>query len=251
MKMPIFLKRASWWMRSRGVLFLSVFLLFMGALLVGFIVLKWFSQYQSFASLPLWLAVASTFFAAISSVASWIQAVEIQRQRESVERPYVIAYFDGSSRGTLYFVIENRGNASALDVKVTFDDPAPVDFAGRSLNTISLFQKPISFLPPGKMYRQVVDVGHRLLADDRPTEYKAEVSYTSEFGRPFIEMFEYNLAYLKQATVPPKTTEENLEDIAARLKEIKDILNGARGINSFLVETPEQMEERIARIDPK
>ena len=244
-----FLNRVLWWLRSRAVLFLSSLLLFTGALLVVFVVLERFSQSRSFASLPLWVAATSTFFAAISSVASLIQAAEAQRQRESVERPYVIAYFEGDSRGTVVFVIENRGNSPAFNVEMKFIGPAPVDFAGRPLNTISLFQKPVSLLPPGKMHKQFIDVGYKLLADGKPTRYKVEITYSSAFGQAFEEIFEYDLAYLKQATVPPKTIEENLAEIAAHLKEIGEVLKSVRGINSLLVETPEQFNERIAKID--
>ena len=247
--MAKFLKRVLWWLRSRAVFFLSSLLLFTGALLVAFVALERFPQSQSFTSLPLWIAATSTFFAAISSIASLTQAVEAQRQRESMERPYVIAYFEGDSRGAVFFVIENQGNSPAFNVEIKFEGPAPVDVAGRPLNTISLFQKPISLLSPGKAQRQFIDVGHRLLAEGKLTQYKVKVTYWSAFGRDFGETFEYDLAYLKQATVPSKTIEENLAEIAAHLKEIEGLLKSVRGINSLLVETPEQFNERIAKID--
>ena len=99
--------------------------------------------------------------------------------REAQERPNVIAYFDPAANGVIYFVVNNSGNSPAVNVEVRFDDPAPIDFANRPLDQVSLFQKPITFLPPGQQFRQLVDVGHKLLADDRPTVFRTTVLYES------------------------------------------------------------------------
>jgi hypothetical protein len=61
----------------------------------------------------------------------------------------------------------------------------------------------------------------------------------------FDESTDFDLEYLKQAKLPGKTVEENLEDISKQLKDLTEIFKNARGMNSFLVETPIEYETRL------
>jgi hypothetical protein len=215
---------------------LGVSVLFTWFLVTGF------SESQT--TITIGIAAVSAVFAAISSIAGLMQATEAQRQRENQERPYITAFFEGTNRGGLYLEIQNAGNSPAIDVTFKFE-PEPIDFAGRKLSEVSLFQKPISFMPQGKTYRQLIDVGHKFLAEGKPTKYRIKIIYSSVSGQMFDESTDYDLDYLKQSTLPGKTTEENLEDISNQLKDITGIFKSVRGMNSFHIETPDEYHTQI------
>ncbi len=61
----------------------------------------------------------------------------------------------------------------------------------------------------------------------------------------FDENTDFNLEYMKQSTLPGKTTEENLEDISKQLKDLTEIFRSTRGMNSLLVESPSEYETRL------
>lgn len=226
---------------KRGIFVVAVLLLAVSVLFTWFLVTG-FSESQ--ATISIGIAAVSAIFAAISSIAGLMQATEAQRQRENQERPYITAYFEGTNRGGLYLEIQNAGNSPAVDVTFKFE-PEPIDFAGRKLSEVSLFKKPISFMPQGKAYRQIIDAGHRFLADGKPTKYQIRIIYNSLSGQMFDENTDFDLDYLKQSTLPSKTTEENLEDISKQLKDLTEIFRSTRGMNSFLVETPSEYETRL------
>ncbi|KAF0107754.1 MAG: hypothetical protein FD146_1385 [Anaerolineaceae bacterium] len=229
---------------KRGISVIAVLLLAVSVLFTWFLVTG-FSESQ--ATITIGIAAVSAVFAAISSIAGLMQATEAQRQRENQERPYIAAYFDGTNRGGLYLEIQNAGNSPAVDVAFKFE-PDPIDFAGRKLSEVSLFKKPISFMPQGKAYRQIIDAGYRFLADGKPTKYQIRIIYSSVSGQMFDENTNFDLEYLKQSTLPGKTTEENLEDISKQLKDLTEIFRSTRGMNSFLVETPSEYETRLQSI---
>lgn len=235
------LKHAWQEIAKRGIFVIAILLLSISVLFTWFLVTG-FSQSQTIIAVG--IAAISALFAAISSIAGLMQATEVQRQRENQERPYVTAFFEGTNRGGLYLEIQNVGNSPAVDVTFKFE-PEPIDYAGRKLSEISLFQKPISFMPQRKAYRQIIDLGSKFLAEGRPTKYRVRIVYSSVSGQLFDESTNFDLDYIKQSTLPGKTTEENLEDISKHLKDITDILKSARGMNSFLVETPDQYHARL------
>jgi hypothetical protein len=232
------------WISKRSILFVTLLLFGVGVLLILLLVTG-FSQTN--IAITLGIAATSAFFAAISSIASLLQAVEIQRQREAQERPYVTVYFDASNRGFMFFIIRNSGNSPAIDVTFKFD-PAPIDHAGRPLTQISLFQKPISFLPPGKHYKQLLDASHRFLAEGKTTKYKVTVIYSSTSGELFKEVTEFDLSYMRQSNLPGKSVEENLEDISKHIKDLNALLGSVKGWNALLVETPEQNQKKITKM---
>lgn len=229
---------------KRGIFVIAVLLLAVSVLFTWFLVTG-FSESQ--ATIVIGIAAVSAVFAAISSIAGLMQATEIQRQRENQERPYITAFFEGTNKGGLYLEIQNAGNSPAVDVTFKFV-PDPIDFAGRKLSEVSLFKKPISFMPQGKAYRQIVDVSHKFLADGKPTKYQISIIYSSVSGQMFDESTDFDLEYLKQSTLPGKTIEENLEDISKQLKDLTEIFRSTRGMNSFLVETPNEYETRLQAI---
>lgn len=226
---------------KRGIFVIAILLLSISVLFTWFLAAG-FSQSQT--TVAIGIAAISALFAAISSIAGLMQATEVQRQRENQERPYITAFFEATNRGGLYLEIQNAGNSPAVDVTFKFE-PEPVNHAGKKLSEISLFQKPISFMPQQKTYRQIIDSSFKFLAEGKPTKYRIRIVYSSVSGHLFDEVTDFDLDYLKQSTLPGKTTEENLEDISKHLKEVTDILKSARGMNSFLVETPDQYHVRL------
>ena len=241
------LKHALQWLARRSAIVVALLLIAAATLLIWFLA-SGFSANAATASIG--IAAISALFAAISSIASLLQAVEAQKQRESQERPYVITDFDAGSNRLIYFVIQNSGNSPALNTKIQFD-PAPVDYSGRRLNQVSLFEKPISFLSPGKTFRQLVDVGHKLLADGKPTKFRVSISYESIHGEIYRDSTEHDLAYLKQATAPGRSIEDNLGAMSEELKKLVTLLDSVRGrgfANSILVESPEEHEARLQQL---
>ena len=83
-------------------------------------------------------------------------------------------------------------------------------------------------MPQGKAYRQIIDAGNKFLADGKPTKYQIKIVYNSVSGQMFDESTDYDLDYLKQTTLPGKTTEENLEDIAKQLKDLTGAFKNSR-----------------------
>jgi hypothetical protein len=207
-------RNVAYWLSRRSTLVIAILFLALGVL-VAYFLATGFSSQQAQAIVG--IAAVSAFFAAVSAVANLLQAVEVQRQRELRERPLVTAYFEGSSKAAVYFVVENSGNSPALDLSLRFE-PAPTHFSGRTLDQDSTFARPIPFLPAGKSLRQIIDAGHRFLAEGRPTRFSVALAYSGIQGSSYSDKFDHDVEWMKQATVPEKSIEDHLEEIAKILK---------------------------------
>jgi hypothetical protein len=225
-----------------GIFILTVLIIGIGVLLIWFIT-SGFSS--SAAEATIGIAAISAFLAAVSSIANLLQAVETEKQRRNQERPYVSAYFDASSNSAIYFTVQNSGNAPAVKVKIKID-PTPIDFAGRKLNEVTFFSQPIGFLPAGKFVRQMVNIGHKFFEKEKTAIYEIEVEYFSTYGERFTEKLIHNLEYLRQTTVPGKTTEENLSELVKEIKEIKTEFIRIINFGAILSESPQEQAERLA-----
>ena len=244
MKTKSRIKRTLQWISRRSVFVITV-LLFAVVILLFWFLSAGFSPTNEQAIVG--IAAITAFLAAVSAIATLLQAVEVQKQRENLERPYVTAYFDGTSSGAISLVIENSGNSPALDVTFIFD-PSPVDFAKRPLNEVSLFSSPISFLPAGKVIRQIIDAGYRFLEEGKPTKFSIAIKYSSIFGDRFNDNIDHDLEYLKQATLPGKTVEDYLKKISEELERLTLHIKNAQGSTSFLVETPAEYSSRMQQL---
>lgn len=241
------IKRMLHWLSKRSVFFVTA-LLFIIVVILFWYMSAGFSPNNE--KIIIGIAAVSAFLSAISAISTLLQAVETQKQRENLERPYITAYFDGSSSGALFFVIENSGNSPAEDVTFKFT-PSPVDYAGRPLNEISLFSNPISFLPNGKVIRQIIDASYKFLEDGKPLKYEVKIKYYSAFGDSYNECIEHDLEYLKQATLPRKTTDDYLKDISTKLGELSSLIRKAQGTNSFIVESPSEYPSQLIMLQNK
>jgi hypothetical protein len=229
---------------ARRTAFLIAILLFgFGIFLIWFLTV---GQSNNLNQVAFGVAAISAFFAAVSAIATLLQAVEIQRQREAQERPYIIAYFEGTTNGAICFTIENVGNSPAYDLEIKFKS-APIDFAGRPLNQISLFAKPITFLPASKSLRQIIDAGYRFFAEDKPTKFPVSIVYKSVYGDIFTENIEHDLEYLRQATLPGKTLDDHIKEVAEQLTKIAQVLEKVNSNNSRLVEILDKSQKKTTK----
>ena len=104
MKIQKRIKKILHWISKRSLFFVTV-LLFAVAILLFWFIIAGFSPDNE--RITIGIAAITAFLAATSAIATLLQTVEVQKQRENLERPYVIAFFDGTSSGGIYFVIEN------------------------------------------------------------------------------------------------------------------------------------------------
>lgn len=226
MKIKYFLQ----WLARRSEILLTLLLLG-GAIVVIWVLITGVTIDEKATVI---IAAISIFFAAISAFASLLQVVEAQRQREDNERPNVISYFEASNNGAFYFVIENIGNSPSYDLKIQFT-PSPIDYAGRSINDISLFKNPITFLPPSKPIRQIVGATFLFFENNKETNFHNMLNYKSVTGKTFNEEIIHDLEYLRHVTLPGKVTNDYLKEISENLKELN---KGISKLTSMPQKTP-------------
>lgn len=199
---------------------------------------------------PTWVVIGvaalSAFFSAVSAIAALVQASEAQKQREMSERPNVAVYFDTTWAGIAYLVVTNMGNAPAINVKIRFD-PGFDLHSGASVNELSLFQNPISFLPPGMTYRQFIDASHKFLEEGKPTYFKAHVEYETVLQETVTESLDFNLEYLRDTHLPDKPVEGHLAEIGKKLGELNKTFQSVKHGGSIWVEAPEEFAQRMQR----
>ena len=75
----------------------------------------------------------------------------------------------------------------------------------------------------------MVGVGHQFLAQDKPVNFAVGVEYSSSYGEIFKEKLTQNLEYLRQTTVPGKSTEEHLGEITKVLTDINWTFDKVKG----------------------
>lgn len=203
------------WLGRRLHILLSLLLLIVLATIVWLTFVGISPETQGIAN---GIAMLAAVFAAISAYASLAQVVEQQKASERLDRPYIQAYFQDESTGLITFVIENVGNSPAYNTRIQFN-PSPVDFHERPISEVSLFSVPIQFIPPGKRYRQILEMGFTFFEKRRPTEYEVAISYSSALRQNYAEKIKFDLAYLQQANVAPKDIEGYLKDLSETSKK--------------------------------
>lgn len=211
MKIKLFFQ----WLARRSTLLITA-LLFGGAIFLIWVLVAGVSFNDKTTTI---IAAISIFFAAVSAFANLLQAVEVQRQREDQERPYIIVYFEATNNGAFYCVIENVGNSPAYDLRIKFN-PSPIDHADRPLNEISLFANAITFLPAGKSIRQIIGATFRFFENNKSIKFSVNITYKSVYGELFSEPVEHDLEYLRQTTLPGKLTNDYLKEIGDQMKDI-------------------------------
>lgn len=230
------------WFARRSVIVVSAFIFAIGGLLIWFI---FDNSIHTTEWIIIRVAAITAFFSFISSISTLLQAVETQKQREDLERPYVTGFFEGTSNGAMCFIINNSGNSPAQNIRIKFD-PSPIDFAGRPLQSISLFSNPITFLPEGQIIRQIIDSSFRFFEEGRQTKFSITIKYQSVFGNLYRETIEHDLEYLKQTTLPRKTTDDYLKNISNQIEKLTNTIKEIQRSKSFPIvlrdDNPDQSE---------
>lgn len=229
------------WLKKRGIVFVA----FMIYLIPIFFIWGFLNQFSiSEPVTTIAIAAWSALFAALGSFATLLQAIEMQKQRENFERPYVLIHFDIRNDGAIYLAVENFGNTPALNITIDFTPPI-IDHRGRSVQGLSTFQKPIRFMPPKNILKQFIGVGHDFLSQGKDVNFIINVCYESPQGGSYREAHQIDLSYLRETTRPPKTLEEQLESLNKSITDLAGIFKSVKGYQALLVETPEQQRSRI------
>jgi len=160
------------------------------------------------------IVVLSTALIAISSLGTYMQAVEMRRQRESAERPDVAVYFQPTNR-LMYCIIHNLGNLAVTNVRIHFK-PSPVLHDGRKLEDLSLFAKSIPFLPPKEKYWRHLGASPDVIQRNREP-FEIIVEYQSSEGKTFKNRFIVDFAIMSEANDPELSISSQLAIMSARL----------------------------------
>ena len=225
---------------QNAVLLVTLFAIIVSLLFIVLILNS--PELESAVEVSITIAGLSTFFAAVSAFAAMISVVELKQQRESQERPYVLAYFDVEQGNAIDFKIENIGASPAIDVEVIFNPPF-VTAKGLDLNTLSFTKQPIRLLAPGKGVRRSVGPGPEILRGE--TKYRCVVRYLSISGKMYSESSEGDLAYLAGAHVPRKSISEVLGEMGKQLEAISASIGKVESQGAWRVESPKENERRI------
>jgi len=165
------------------------------------------------------ILVLSTTLTAVSSVATYMQALEARRQRENTERPEVAVYFQAAGNHLMYCIIHNLGKLPARNVSVRFD-PSPVRNDGKLLQDQSLFAKSIPFLPPNEKYWRHLAPSHTALQMN-PNPFKIHVEYSSSEGVSFTDDFIVDLTIMAEANDPEPPIAHQLGKITNSLDALR------------------------------
>ena len=166
--------------------------------------------------------VLSTVLTAISSIGTYMQAVEARRQREEIERPLVNIYFKPEG-GLLNCAMQNFGTLAARNIEVKFN-PSPIRYTDDALSDTSLFATPYSFLPPRASYHVVMGASHSTLELNQDV-FEVHVSYESMQGKKYSEITVVNFGSLSDVKRPPPPIEDTLVAIKDELAKLNKSLS--------------------------
>jgi hypothetical protein len=198
------------WLRNDLLFLLAIMLITAAVIILAF--------FDNATQAAFGLLTLSTVLTAISSIATYMQALEARRQRENAERPEVAVYFQPTNR-LMYCIIHNLGKLPARNISVRFD-PSPVRNDGKALQDQSLFAKPVPFLPPNEKYWRHLAPSPTALQMN-PNLFKIHVEYFSFEGVRYTDDFVVDLTIMAEANDPEPS-------IAYQLGKINDSLDALR-----------------------
>lgn len=141
-------------------------------------------------------------------------------------RPYVVVNLitDGIS---IYAVLKNSGNRSALNVDISFDPPLS-ELGDSKFDHQNVLKQ--SFMPPGREVRAMVtSTVYRLQEYDEPSiETTASVSYEDEEGEAYEESYPISLIISRRQVMQPKSVSLLLDNISDSLDETTDEIQKLR-----------------------
>jgi len=146
-------------------------------------------------------------------------------------RPYVVANVvtDGIS---IYAILKNSGNRSALNVDIEFDPPLSKFGKDSTFDHQNVLEQ--SFMPPGREVRSMVtSTVYRLQAADEPSIYTtASISYEDEEGETYEEEYPIGLILSRNQIMQPKSVSRLLDDMADSLEDTNDEIEKLRKLVS-------------------
>jgi hypothetical protein len=176
------------------------------------------------------ILILTTTFTGIGSIATFIQAAEIQRGREEGERPEIAVYMKPQNM-LMYCVVENLGKLPARDITITFN-PSPIKQDGGLLQDISLFSNKIPYLPPNEVYRRHLGASPAVLELNKKP-FEIIIQYNSTSGKKYKDSIVIDLSVLADANHPASTIQEELATMSKYLKQIVQVLEASTDDNSF------------------
>ena len=170
------------------------------------------------------LGVLLTAFGAFATIQ------QMRKEEAERRRPWVLVDFPATSKGAIYFVVQNVGQGLARNVLVWFDT-SPIDYKGRKLAELKFVQNPIPILlsqerrvhvlqttTPAGMYKEGI-----------PKQFVATVSYEGDHGfREPGQSFPFQFENLTELTLPRATVEERLDEIKEQLKDLVTAVGNVR-----------------------
>lgn len=136
-----------------------------------------------------WATAGTMVVLAVSGIIAFVQLGQARKLRKEQTRPYVILDFE-SQQSLLDLVIQNIGSTPASDVEFGFDPKIASSFDGSGRPDRAdwfILKEGIPFLPPGREYRLLLDVGHQRAKTDLPNRYEVRVTYRDRAGKRFSE----------------------------------------------------------------
>ena len=109
----------------------------------------------------------------------------------SIRKPEVIIDFI-VEEGMLDVCLRNVGDSSAYRVRTVFDKPFYGLGGEKLISRMQIFRE-VAFMPPGKEFRQFVDVLGRYSKRREPMRLKATVSYRDRAGNRYEDTMAHDL----------------------------------------------------------
>ncbi|MHB1006189.1 MAG: hypothetical protein ACYC3S_11180 [Chloroflexota bacterium] len=192
-------------------------------------------------------SVIATYFAAIGAIGTLMTVLIMAAERLDRNQASMLADMELTNSQAIYFTLKNTGTGTAASVTVKFA-PDPIDYFGKKLSSLPLLQAPIPVIQPGGSFRQFFHTAPSLLNQDVPKAFKITVQYKDEAGRQHSRVVDVDLAQYKGTTLPPKTVDEQIGEVAKQLEDIKKDLRSVIKMGSLVVESPEQQRVRMQEI---
>ncbi len=190
-------------------------------------------------ALQLFVLIAAALFARR-------QVNEARELREQQNRPFVVIDTDFERASELFLHVTNLGTSLARDVRIDIEPPlkSTVDIPVEKFKMLS---DGISTLAPGKELRTFFDLGFRRHESDLPLVYAATIRYSDETGRRrFEEKIDLDLEQYMHLHFASR---DEIHDVHARLKEIRDIFRkwAWSGGNGLLTISRQEADDRNER----
>lgn len=139
---------------------------------------------ESFLQVATLISAVATL---IMAFLNWRVIKEMQKNRESENRPFVIVYLI-QTEFLIHFVCKNIGKGMAGNIEVTFDKDLK-DSLGKSIKDI-LFSKTIPDMPPQyKIETLLTGTVAACNREDKYETYTVNVKYDSELGHSYSENY--------------------------------------------------------------